>query len=256
MEYTNLTNENSNSNFSFKNSKFKTIDKTSINILTNENLKKNNEDQILSLRKKRNIKLDEKLKRLTSISRNSDYEINISTIKAIIEKENLYLIYNQKKHFNSEKIGFLMQMLISNDINIFIYSLVELRQFLFTIKDTNDFNSRYLLNQFNEKMLDFLLNKLLSDKNSYIDSKTNTNYYYKIINVLCIIINKISNFNKLYIDIIIKYFNNLINLAGNETDKNIKNSLYAILNKIFLVNDDNNNLNELYTNYLIKFIGK
>ena len=41
----------------------------------------------------------------------------------------------------------------------------------------------------------------------------------------------------------------MINLAGNETDKNIKNSLYAILNKIFLVNNDNNNLNELYTNF-------
>lgn len=248
MDYVNITNENLNSNISFQNQKFKVTDKTSTNVLTNDSLMKLNEDQILSLRKKRNIKLDEKLKKLTNFTRNSDYEINISNIIPIIQNDDLYLKYNQRKSFDSEKIGFLMQMLVSNDINIFIYCLFELKQFIFTIKDVNDFISKDLLNQFNDKMFDFLLHKLLSDKNSFIDSKTNTNYYYKIINALCIIISKLSAFNKLYIEIIIKYFNNLLNLAINETDKNIKNSLYTILSSLFLVND-NNNLNELIENF-------
>ena len=248
MDYVNITNENLNSNISFQNQKFKVTDKTSTNVLTNDSLMKLNEDQILSLRKKRNIKLDEKLKKLTNFTRNSDYEINISNIIPIIQNDDLYLKYNQRNSFDSEKIGFLMQMLVSNDINIFIYCLVELKQFIFTIKDVNDFISKDLLNQFNDKMFDFLLHKLLSDKNSFIDSKTNTNYYYKIINALCIIISKLSAFNKLYIEIIIKYFNNLLNLAINETDKNIKNSLYTILSSLFLVND-NNNLNELIENF-------
>ena len=248
MDYVNITNENLNSNISFQNQKFKVTDKTSTNVLTNDSLMKLNEDQILSLRKKRNIKLDEKLKKLTNFTRNSDYEINISYIIPIIQNDDLYLKYNQRNSFDSEKIGFLMQMLVSNDINIFIYCLVELKQFIFTIKDVNDFIRKDLLNQFNDKMFDFLLHKLLSDKNSFIDPKTNTNYYYKIINALCIIISKLSAFNKLYIEIIIKYFNSLLNLAINETDKNIKNSLYTILSSLFLVND-NNNLNELIENF-------
>ena len=248
MEYNDFKNENSNSNIPLQNNKFKIIDKTSVNILTSDGIQKLNEDKILSLRKKRNIKLDEKLKKLASSTRNDDYDINLSTILPHIQKNNLYLNYNEKKEFDCEKIGFLMQMLISNDINIFIYCLVELKQFLFTIKDRNDFISRNLLSQLNEKMFDFLLNKLISDKNSYIDPKTNTNYYDKILSILCAIINKMSTFDKLYVEIIIKYFNNLLSLANNETDKNVKDSLYTVLSKIFLV-DDNDNLNELYMNF-------
>ena len=213
-------------------------------ILTKKEFKNMNEEHILSLRKKKNTKQNEILKKIYSSPQVLSHDIDIKKLIPLIENDPLYMQYNSdEKETENEKLGYLFQMLLSENLNILKYSLIELKSYLNNINNANKFISKNLLNEFNEKMFRFLFNLLFKNKNSF----TNVRDYYQVTILVCYIISKLCLLNEFYVDIVFDYFTNLLNLAQKEEDKNLKNSIYIITNKILF--KDNKNLEKIYPNY-------
>ena len=213
-------------------------------ILTKKEFKNMNEEHILSLRKKKNTKQNEILKKIYSSPQVLSHDIDIKKLIPLIENDPLYKKYNSdEKETENEKLGYLFQMLLSENLNILKYSLIELKSYLNNINNANKFISKNLLNEFNEKMFRFLFNLLFKNKNSF----TNVGDYYQVTILVCYIISKLCLLNEFYVDIVFDYFTNLLNLAQKEEDKNLKNSIYIITNKILF--KDNKNLEKIYPNY-------
>ena len=207
-------------------------------LISREEFKNMNEEHILSLRKKKNPKLAH-IKNFSVNQQISNYDININKLIPLIQNDELYLKYNSSSK-EIEKLSYLLQMLLSENNNILKYSLLELKIYLNNIKDSNEFTSKNLLNEFNEKMFKFLFTILFKNKNNFSINEE----YYQITTILCFIISKLCIFNEFYINILFEFIPNLLNLAQNEPDKNLKNSIYNLTNKILF--KDNQKLETIY----------
>ena len=195
-----------------------------------------NEEHILSLRKKRNNRNINNINNIILAQKQISYNLNINMIINFIKNDELYMKYkNNENEF--EKLNLLMQMIISNNSNILKYALLELKKYLQNIKDKNEFESKNLLNIFNEKMFGFLFKLLFKKNNDYI----NIEEYYQILILLCNIISNLCMLNNFYTDIFYQYFPNLIQKIKSEENNQIKNSIYSLIDKIFLIDNINNN---------------
>ena len=195
-----------------------------------------NEEHILSLRKKRNNRNINNINNIILTQKQLSYNLDINMIINFIKNDELYMKYkNNENEF--EKLNLLMQMIISNNNNILKYALLELKKYLQNIKDKNEFESKNLLNIFNEKMFGFLFKLLFKKNNDYI----NIEEYYQILILLCNIISNLCMLNNFYTDIFYQYFPNLIQKIKSEENNQIKNSIYSLIDKIFLIDNINNN---------------
>ena len=209
---------------------------TKKNDLTREEYKNINEKHILSLRKKRNNnKYLNHLKNLNLAQNQFSYELDIITIINIIKEEELYIAYKNSEN-ESEKINYILQMIISKNINILKYGLFELKKYLLNIQDKNEFESKNLLTYFNEKFIRFLFELLLKQKNEY----SNLEEYYQIMILLCNIISNLCLLNDFYICIALEYFPELLQKLNNEENNQLKKAIYNLSIKILL----NQNLKE------------
>ena len=206
------------------------------NELTREEYKNINEKHILSLRKKRNNnKYLNHLKNLNSAQNQFSYELDIIMIINIIKEEELYIAYINSEN-ESEKINYILQMIISKNINILKYGLFELKKYLLNIQDKNEFESKNLLNHFNEKFIRFLFELLLKQKNEY----SNLEEYYQIMIILCNIISNLCLLNDFYINIVLEYLPELLQKLNNGENNQFKAAIYNLSTKILL----NQNLKE------------
>jgi hypothetical protein len=82
-------------------------------------------------------------------------------------------------------------------------------------------------------MFRFLFTLLFNKKNEE---------HYIFINLISFIVSKLCTFNDFYIGILFDYFSDLLDLAKNVKENNIKNSIYLIVQKIFLLKGNNNEL--------------
>ena len=195
-----------------------------------------NEEHILSLRKKRNNRNINNINNIILAQKQLSYNLDINMIINFIKNDELYMKYkNNENEF--EKLNLLMQMIISNNSNILKYALLELKKYLQNIKYKNEFESKNLLNIFNEKMFGFLFKLLFKKNNDYI----NIEEYYQILILLCNIISNLCMLNNFYTDIFYQYFPNLIQKIKSEENNQIKNSIYSLIDKIFLIDNINNN---------------
>ena len=211
-------------------------------LITREESKSNNEEHILSLRKKKKSRQLASIKNFSLNPEILNYDININKLIPLIQNDALYIKFNSNCN-EIDKLNYLLQMLITNNNNILKYSLMELKVYLTNIKDSNEFISKNLINVFNEKMYKYLFNLLFKNTNNF----STIEEYYQIITILCFIISKLCLLNDFYINILSEFFANLLNLAQNEQDKNIKNSLYIVTNKILL--KENEKFEEIYESY-------
>ena len=223
---------------------------------TKEEFNKKSEEHILSLRKKKNNKKFEQINKFNLNPHNLNHKIDMHNLIPLIQNEPLYVQYNSSTK-ESEKINYLLQMILSQNNNILKFSLYELKEYLNNLNNKEEFLSKDLLNTFNEKMFRFLFTLLFKDKHLY----SNNEDYYQIISLLGFIISKFCFFNEFYINILIDYFFELLNLAENEEEKNIKNTIYIITNKILF--EDSKKLRQIYEkffnqvyNELIKLINE
>ena len=200
------------------------------NDLSRDEYKNINEEHILSLRKKRNNKYN--FKNLNLAQMQLSFKLDINIIINCIKNDELYIKYKNSDN-ELEKINFLMQMIISNNINILKYGLFELKKYLENIKDKIEFESKNLLNNFNEKMFRFLF-ELLFKKNNECQ---NIEEYYQILILICNIISNLCILNNFYISIFFDYFPDLLQKIKNEANNQIKNSIYSLIIKIILVDD-------------------
>ncbi len=218
--------------------------------ISKEEFKNMNSEHMLSLRKKRGNKNIDHLKKINLNAQLFNYDIDTRQLILLLQNDNLYIKFTSENDEN-EKLNYLLQMLISSDLNVLKFSLIEFKKFINTIRDSNEFSSKNLLNQFNDKMFRFLFNLLLKNKNEY----SNKEDYYQIMILLCYIVAKLCSFNDFYIGILFDYFDDLLNLAKNEQDKNLKNALYIITHKILLINKIkdrevlNRKIEEIYQKY-------
>ena len=195
-----------------------------------------NEEHILSLRKKRNNRNINNINNIILAQKQLSYNLDINMIINFIKNDELYMKYKNNEN-DFEKLNLLMQMIISNNGNILKYALLELKKYLQNIKDKNEFESKNLLNIFNEKMFGFLFKLLFKKNNDYI----NIEEYYQILILLCNIISNLCMLNNFYTDIFYQYFPNLIQKIKSEENNQIKNSIYSLIDKIFLIDNINNN---------------
>ena len=211
-------------------------------LIARKESKSNNEEHILSLRKKKKSRQVDSIRNFSLNPQILNYDININKLIPLIQNDALYIKFNSNCN-EIDKINYLLQMLISDNNNILKYSLMELKVYLTNIKDSDEFISKNLTNLFNEKMYKYLFNLLFKNTNNF----STIEEYYQIITILCFIISKLCLLNDFYINILSEFFVGLLNLAQKEQDKNIKNSLYTLTNKILL--KENENLEEIYENY-------
>lgn len=201
-----------------------------------------NESHFLSLRKKRNKKeyYEKKICFFKNIDNNNIDKINIDIkkIESVINKEKLYNIYINCDDF-IQKIGYLLQMIITNDNNLIIYGIYNIKLILDNTNKT-EFESKNLKKEFNENMFNYLFD--------IIDKK------YKEINVLFLlvtIINKICYYDNQYSIIIINNLYKIIQIISGLNDNSDNNRvniiifLFNIINNIFLLENLNDYRNDL-----------
>ena len=191
-----------------------------------------NENHFLSLRKKMKSKeyFEKKAYLLKSIENDNDIDINkinndIKDIESKITKDKLYILYT-----NSEKtilkLGYLLQMIITNDNNIIIYGLFQINQFLFNI-NKSEFESQKLKDEFNENMFKYLFNII---ENKYKE--------HNILLLFTLIINKLCQYDNQYYIWLIKSLHKIINtiqiLNENDNQNYSINHLFILINNIFL----------------------
>ena len=222
--YKNQLNENkfSSNNLIYKNKS-----------LIKEEINKTNEEHILSLRKKRDHKQMKYLRNTNLAPLNLSQEVDLNKLIPLIQNEELYIKFNSFDNNEVDKLNILLSMLINENINLLKFSLIQLKHYLNNIKNPDEFTSKNLLVQLNEKMFRFLFTLLFNKKNEE---------HYIIINLISLIVSKLCTLNDFYIGILFDYFSDLLDLAKNAKEINIKNSIYLIEQKIFLLKDNNNEL--------------
>ena len=123
------------------------------NLMSKDDLKNINEEHILSLRKKKNSKSNEILKKIYAAPQILSHDIDLKNLILLIQNDPLYIKYNSID-IETEKLNYLFQMLLSENLNILKYSLIELKAYLNNINDPNEFNFKMNLMK---KCLDFYL---------------------------------------------------------------------------------------------------
>jgi len=213
-----------------------------------EEFKKINEEHNLSLRKKRNNKNMNHIKNLNLAQNHFSYNIDINLIINSIKSEEIYLKYKNSES-ELEKLNYLMQMIISKNNDILKCGLFELKKYLSNIKSKKEFESKNLLNYFNEKMFRFLFELLFKKNITYL----NLEEYYQIMILLCNIISNLCELNDFYSKILLEYFPDLLLIIKNEPDNQIKNSIYIVCSKILLIKNIDENylikLSQIYKNF-------
>ena len=213
------------------------------NDLSRNEYKSINEEHLLSLRKKRNNRYNFINLNLAQIQFSSNLDINM--IINCIKNDELYIKYKNSDN-ELDKINYLMQMIISNNISILKYGLYELKKYLQNIRDKDEFESKNLLNNFNEKMFRFLFELLLKKNKESI----NIEEYYQILSLICNLISNLCILNNLYINIFFEYYPDLLQEIKNEKNNQIKNTIYSLIIKIFLTcNKWDNQMMQIWQNF-------
>ena len=203
--------------------------------LIKEELSITNEEHILSLRKKRDHRQMKYLRNTNLVPLNLNQEVDLNKLIPLIQNEELFIKFNSLDNNEMVKLNILLSMLINENINLLKFSLIQLQQYLNNINNQDEFISKNLLIQFNEKMFRFLFTLLFNKKKGE---------YYIIIYLISIIVSKLCTFNDFYIRILFDYFSDLLELAKSEKENSIKNSIYLIADKIFLLKGNNNEFNQ------------
>ena len=73
------------------------------------------------------------------------YNLNLNIIINHIKNEEIYLKYKNSGN-DFEKFGYINQMILSKNIEILKYGLFELKNYILSIRDKNEFDSKNLLN--------------------------------------------------------------------------------------------------------------
>ena len=213
------------------------------NDLSRNEYKSINEEHLLSLRKKRNNRYNFINLNLAQIQFSSNLDINM--IINCIKNDELYIKYKNSDN-ELDKINYLMQMIISNNISILKYGLYELKKYLQNIRDKDEFESKNLLNNFNEKMFRFLFELLLKKNKESI----NIEEYYQILSLICNLISNLCILNNFYINIFFEYYPDLLQEIKNEKNNQIKNAIYSLIIKIFLTCDKwDNQMMQIWQNF-------
>ena len=178
-------------------------------------------------------------------------EINFDTknFESKIKDEKLFNLYSTSEDKIS-KLGYCLQMIITNDENLIVYGLYQINAFILNYSKEL-FENENLIIQFNESMFKYLFD-ILGKK--YNENDNN------IILLLTSIINKLCQFNNQYIvwlmnnlpiiyNIIIEISNTQNKNKNKNKEKNnlIKNSLFNIINNIFLL-DNFANYKDIFEN--------
>ena len=237
-----------------------------------------NQNHFLSLRKqlKNNEYYNKNYHLLKKIETDNDIinkiNIDIKKIKSKIDKDKLYELYENCKE-EIPKLGYLMQMIITQDNNLIIFGLYQINEYLINTSKS-DFLSKNLKIQFNENMFKYLFdlfdNKykendiallltFIVDKLCQLDKQYCIwlmNYIDKIISLIKLVNNKEKNnlIYRLYILI-----NNIFLLDNNEINKNIlendnKQFLHIVINEIYNINNNNNNESFIISRKLISIL--
>ena len=213
------------------------------NDLSRNEYKSINEEHLLSLRKKRNNRYNFINLNLAQVQFSSNLDINM--IINCIKNDELYIKYKNSDN-ELDKINYLMQMIISNNISILKYGLYELKKYLQNIRDKDEFESKNLLNNFNEKMFRFLFELLLKKNKESI----NIEEYYQILSLICNLISNLCILNNFYINIFFEYYPDLLQEIKNEKNNQIKNAIYSLIIKIFLTCDKwDNQMMQIWQNF-------
>ena len=178
-------------------------------------------------------------------------EINFDAknFESKIKNEKLFNLYSTSEDKIS-KLGYCLQMIITNDDNLIIYGLYQINAFILNYSKEL-FETENLIIQFNESMFKYLFD-ILGKK--YNDSDNN------VLLLLTSIINKLCQFNNQYIDwlmnnlpiiynIIIEISSPLNKNKNQDKNNHIKNRLFNIINNIFLLDNFSNYKDNFENNY-------
>ena len=215
-----------------------------------------NENHFLSLRK--NMKNKTIYAKNNYLIKENERDKNINEInfdtknfESKIKDEKLFNLYSTSEDKIS-KLGYCLQMIITNDDNLIVYGLYQINAFILNY-NKELFESENLIIQFNESMFKYLFDILGKKYNE------NDNI---ILLLLTSIINKLCQFNNQYIDWLMNnlpiIYNIIIEISNNQSknkNKNkekynlIKNSLFNIINNIFLLDNFANYKDNFENNY-------
>ena len=205
--------------------------------------KQNLEEHSLSLRKKKNNKQRKHILP-PELLNDFSYKINISEIEQMVKNDDLYIQFNNSND-QKQSLGFLFQMLLSENDDIKKFSIAKIREFLINI-DENDFKYKNFVDEFNDKLITFLFDLMIKKANDF-SFIFNISF---ILNKLAVLLGSKNNY---FFEILLGYFTNILNLVKNISmeEPKIKSLLYLLTEKIFLCNDNMIfNLEKNFPNYI------
>ena len=215
--------------------------------LINENhflsLRKNMKNKTIYTKSNYLVKENERNKNINEIN------FDAKNFESKIKNEKLFSLYSTSEDKIS-KLGYCLQMIITNDDNLIIYGLYQINAFILNYSKEL-FEAENLIIQLNESMFKYLFD-ILGKK--YNDSDNN------VLLLLTSIINKLCQFNNQYIDwlmnnlpiiynIIIEISNPLNKNKNQDKNNHIKNRLFNIINNIFLLDNFSNYKDNFENNY-------
>jgi len=213
--------------------------------LINENhflsLRKNIKNKEINIKNNFLIKENERNKKINEIN------FDAKSFESKIKNEKLFNLYSTTEDEIS-KLGYCLQMIITNDDNLISYGLYQINAFLLNYKKEL-FETENLIIQFNESMFKYLFDILTKNYNDN-----------NILLLLNSIINKLCQFNDKYIfwlmnnlsliyNIIIELSNPLSKNKNKNKESHIKNILFNIINNIFLLDNFDNYKENFENNY-------
>ena len=215
--------------------------------LINENhflsLRKNMKNKTIYTKSNYLVKENERNKNINEIN------FDAKNFELKIKNEKLFNLYSTSEDKIS-KLGYCLQMIITNDDNLIIYGLNQINEFILNYSKEL-FETENLIIQLNKSMFKYLFD-ILGKK--YNDSDNN------VLLLLTSIINKLCQFNNQYIDwlmnnlpiiynIIIEISNPLNKNKNQDKNNHIKNRLFNIINNIFLLDNFSNYKDNFENNY-------
>ena len=195
-----------------------------------------NEENFLSLRKKRNNRNINHLRNLNSENNELSYNLDVNVIINYMKDEEIYQKY-KSSYKDFDKLNYIIQMIKSKKNEMLKYGLIELRNYFLNIRHKNEFDSKNLLNFFDEKMVTYLFELLFKQISEFNDLEE----YHQILILSCHILSELCEINESNAHILLKYLDNLFEALRKEENNNIKNSIYILLSKILLIKNVDNN---------------
>ena len=177
-----------------------------------------NEENFLSLRKKRNNRNINHLRNLNSENNEIFYNLNMNLIINYIKNEEIYQKY-KSSYLDFDKLNYIIQMIKSKKYEMLKYGLIELRNYFLNIRHKNEFDSKNLLNFFDEKMVTYLFELLFKQISEFNDLEE----YHQILILSCHILSELCEINESNAHILLKYLDNLFEALRKEENNNIKN---------------------------------